>query len=244
MNNWKNLEIIILIATITIGALISILDLIGVFDSIDWIHNKIPNITLLLVALIATTLLINQQSIKNYLASILPVGSIKKLGSTQQTLDYIIKQINIAKSDVRDISLQKRPQDKATFYSDEDYEKYRTAVDQVSKRIPYYDIWMLRSNTNIPDIRNGLATVGKYYHVAAYVTLTEDYPDIRNFIIIDDEVIFLEGMSITVPEIVKYYRSYYSHLWQNAKNIKVGSKMNEEFLEELKNLIKNKQLNS
>ena len=72
MVSWKNSEVIILITTISLGALVSIFDFVGIFENIKWIQDKIPNITLFIVALIATSLIVKYHHLRWWLDMLSP----------------------------------------------------------------------------------------------------------------------------------------------------------------------------
>jgi len=68
MNNdspkWLNsFEIILLSITVILSGLVSILDFLGVLDSVSWLAGRIPTLTLLVIGLMAGYLIIERKVI-------------------------------------------------------------------------------------------------------------------------------------------------------------------------------------
>lgn len=127
MDNWEKTEFYILLPTIIVGAVISILDFAGILDTTP-LKDRIPAITLLLVALIAGSLLFNIQNNRQFLKSVLQTGTIKKFESIEDTINYMYKKMKKANKRIYDLTLQHRA--KSTFfYGKDEYEEYLQITD-------------------------------------------------------------------------------------------------------------------
>jgi len=230
MDNWEKTEFYILLPTIIIGAVVSILDFIGVLDTTP-LNDRIPAITLLLVALIACSLLFNLQNNRQFLKSVLPTGTIKKFESIEETKYYIYKKMNKANKRIYDTTLH---QNKTTiFYGKDEYEHYLQIIEEVSKRILYRELVFFTNNSNTWKARRLVEKAGKFYQLSCYINQPEDEPIRWCFIIVDDEIIFIEGIAIKQPEVVEYFKTYYDTLWQSAIPIKSGGRVNTEVLDQI-----------
>ncbi len=75
------------------------------------------------------------------------------------------------------------------------------------------------------------------YNLAYYEELPENSPAKVNFLVIDNQEVFLLSNAISLvvrqPDIVQFFSSYYERLWSKAKVLKVNSDINYDALKEL-----------
>jgi hypothetical protein len=226
MNQWEKSEFYILLVTILIGGLVSILDLIGGLDSIDWLKDRIPTITLLMVALIAGSLLVSMHNYRRFMESVLPFGTVRRLDGYEEQLSYIVKRIKQARKCVYDITWA-QPFRSLVIASDRDRDRYIKAIESASDRILYHEITMFCGSQRRADkVRRLLhgKNAGKYFELAVYSDLPEDAPPRWQFLIIDKEEVILPDLRLSVkqPEVVDYFCRFYEALWDQAEIIGSG----------------------
>ncbi len=93
MEKLEKAEKYILVVTVLIGGIVALLDFLGVLDNIDWLSERIPALTLLLVSLIATSLLVSTSSLRLYFDKLLPNGSIRHFENDRESFEYILRLI-------------------------------------------------------------------------------------------------------------------------------------------------------
>jgi hypothetical protein len=198
-----------LLATIIFSAIITILDFTDSLDNIVWLKDRISTITLLLLTLITASFLFSTQNTRKFLRSVLPWGTIKKFESSNDTFNYIVERIKKANKAVCDLTFPYNTASPMT-YSEDEYEEYLSTIEEVSKRIPYRELVFYYANSNTKKARRLISKAGKYYQLSGYIDQPPDSPLIPVFVIVDDEVIFIDGLAIKQPDIVKYFQNYYN----------------------------------
>ncbi|MBK8932238.1 MAG: hypothetical protein IPM76_07960 [Chloroflexi bacterium] len=98
MEKLEKAEKYILVVTVLIGGIVALLDFLGVLDNIDWLSERIPALTLLLVSLIATSLLVSTSSLRLYFDKLLPNGSIRHFEKIENPLNIFWRLIQGQKS--------------------------------------------------------------------------------------------------------------------------------------------------
>jgi hypothetical protein len=233
MERWEKIEFYVLLLTIAIGGIVSILDLADMLENIAWLKDRIPTITLLLATLIAGSLLIGTQNTRQFLKSVLPIGTIERFDSAEEALRYTLKRMREAKKGVRDLTWEK-PFKTTLIFDDDDVAEYLGIIEEMSRRVRYREIIMLHgSEGRIKKVKRLIRTAGKYYQLAGYADLPEGSPPLWQFVIVDDEEVIFKDLAVRQPEIVDYFRRYYDSQWAAAIPIKIGNaEPNLELLEE------------
>ncbi|RMG29322.1 MAG: hypothetical protein D6732_17735 [Methanobacteriota archaeon] len=233
MERWEKIEIYILSITVILGGMISILDLAGLLET-TVLKERIPTITLLLVALTASSLLVGTHNTRKFLKSFLPSVTVQQFDKPDDTLRYVLKQIRSATKSICDLTVEYESIRLTLFLSRNDYDEYRRTIKDVSERIPYREIMALRSQSRISKIRKLLPLTGKHYQLAILLdALGKVPPTALNFIIIDDEIIFANGLAVRHPSIVSYFQKYFDALWNSATLIKIGRIVYAELLDDI-----------
>lgn len=222
MTRWEKGEIYILLATVIVGGVISILDLVGALDSVIWLKDRVPAITLLIATLIASSLYIGSYNTREFLKSVLPTGAVTKFGTVEEAQFYILKRIKQASSSVYDITWLPHLKPGVmigVMASTEDREKYLQAIERVSSRIPYREIMMFcGSASRVDKARRLIEQAGEYYQLAVYPDLPSHAPPRWQFLVIDEEEVILPEwmLAIRQPEIVAAFCQYYQRIWEAA----------------------------
>lgn len=108
----------------------------------------------------------------------------------------------------------------------------------MSKRIPYRELVFYTKSSNTLKARRLVEKAGKYYQLSGYINQPLEEPIRWYFVIVDDEVICIDGIAIKQPEIVEYFKTYYETLWDSATPIKLGSRVYTNVLDEIDDLNK------
>ena len=140
MTHWEKSEFYILLVTVITGGIVSILDMVGALDSVIWLKDRVPAVTLLLVTLIAGSLFIGTYNTREFLKSVLPMGTVTRFDSYEENLRYILRRIRQAKRSVYDVTWLPHLKPGVVigvFASTEDRESYLRTVEHISKRVPY-----------------------------------------------------------------------------------------------------------
>ncbi|MCI5121154.1 MAG: hypothetical protein D3908_08200 [Candidatus Electrothrix sp. AUS4] len=235
MDNWDKIEFGVLVLTISIGAIISISDLLGIFDNIIWLKQRIPSLTLFLVTLISLSLLIGLYSTKYFLKTAIPRETTRQFDDTYKLINYVIYRMKSSKKCFYRVNLMRHKG--RSILNETEYDEYINAIIDISKRSKYKygEIVSLYNQFHVDRAKKLLNKTGENYELAIYRISDDPCPPIWSFLIIDDEELILlkERISTKNPKIVKYYTSYYNELWKNATTIKSGSRKNFSILDEI-----------
>lgn len=234
----EKVERITLITTVAVSLLISILDLLGVLDTIHWLSGRTSAITLLVVALIA-----------GYIAS----ERFGRLERIERSITDNTERILTSLSGVEANLLPTA--DEAFKYMAESIVKAEHRIDHaalappIQRREPYSKIWeqaitkVLKANkvmyryitASFADaarwerVKRRLTdpNIQKYY-VGYYHVSASTIPLLSFFLIDEREVIMrypyepgqLEMfLSIKHPDVVRLFAEYYRNLWRQAKHL-------------------------
>lgn len=237
---WVNqAELLLLLATAVISFLIALLDFIGALDSIPWLSDRIPTLTLLAVGLIASYIALERrngfEAIFDALRGLfdgqkdstrLIIDSLKGLEirsfDTQlEFLDYFNQRLSQAMQQIDDISLfQDNRINRET--SVEHFDTYlRVKTDKV-KRIQYKELLKLNSSYTPEILKLHVAEAGYW---CAYFEHKSDIAPQR-FMIIDDEEVIIFGnlptsnLAIRHPRIVRLFKEHFEEIWQGSWKLK------------------------
>ena len=234
MEKLEKAEKYILVVTVLIGGIVALLDFLGVLDNIDWLSERIPALTLLLVSLIATSLLVSTSSLRLYFDKLLPNGSIRHFENDRESFEYILRLIQGAKKSVSDVTWES-PYRTTVVFDDQDKERYLRVIEDVSQRAKYREIIMFcGSQSRFEKATRLLQKAGKYYELAIYNDLPDHAPPRKGVIIVDDEEVYLGKVSIRHPQLVDYFCKQFDDYWAHASLVKVGDKLDVNLFEKIK----------
>lgn len=223
MERWEKIEFYLLLLILAAGGIISILDMTGMLANIVWLKTNVQSITLLLVALIASSLLLGNHNTRQFLRSVLPTGTIKRFDRAEENLSYTLRRMREAKNGVYDLTWE-IPFKTTVVFDDRDREEYMRVIKEVSKRIRYREIIMFcGSEGRIEKTEKLIHTAGKYYELAGYADLPDGSPQLRQFVIIDDEEVIFRDLAVKQKDVVNYFRDYYDQQWAAATPIRIGA---------------------
>jgi len=241
MKLYERISATILVA---ISLLIAVLDISGSLESIPWLSERIPSLTLIVLASIVTYLAfasdnrerefvelkdISIENTQKLLFSLKGV-SITVFDDTEAGFNYLCQKYESAEQSVDHSSLAPPLLADAKIFR-----KYEQAVERLIKnpRVTYRYLAVLHSR-RWKLIRNGLMLPQQTKYFVRYYDEGKHLIAGLSFSIIDDKEVILrhpydlsergKWLSIQHPEVVKLFRAYYSELWMNATVIEKDDK--------------------
>jgi len=257
---WLNkFEVILLIATAIVSGFVSILDFLGLLDGIEWLADRIPTLTLLVSASIAIYLIIER---RNHLettqketlerfeklehtvisSTAIVVDSLqglelKKFENSDELMTYVNKRLAQAQRQIDDLTWSPTISYASDLPSARGLNvQYTDRVNRISQKLPYREVFMFNRPSRLEKLKKLLEHNSPGYSCAYYPAVPVS---LLQFMIIDqEEVIFLSDqiesrIAIRHPHIVKLFCQYYEDIWRNAIPIKLGTKVQQNVIDEL-----------
>lgn len=266
MNNdspkWLNsFEIILLSITVILSGLVSILDFLGVLDSVSWLAGRIPTLTLLVIGLMAGYLIIERKShlekmnrdlgnsIENLshelrkstestIASLNGV-EIKLFDSGTELLQYVNQRLKQAQNQIDDLSWSPIIGLKSDLNtSRKAYQEYEEHITKASSKIAYREVMVFNHPARIENLQRRIAENAPGYSCSYYET---PIVPLLQFMIIDrQEVIILSDQfqtkfALRHPHIVKLFQEYYEEIWRNSTPIKIKTEIKSDVVSKILN---------
>ncbi|MFZ5903103.1 MAG: hypothetical protein ACOYZ8_06105 [Chloroflexota bacterium] len=266
MNNdspkWLNsFEIILLSITVILSGLVSILDFLGVLDSVSWLAGRIPTLTLLVIGLMAGYLIIERKShlekmnrdlgnsIENLshelrkstestIASLNGV-EIKLFDSGTELLQYVNQRLKQAQNQIDDLSWSPIIGLKSDLNtSRKAYQEYEEHITKASSKIAYREVMVFNHPARIENLQRRIAENAPGYSCSYYET---PIVPLLQFMIIDrQEVIVLSDQfqtkfALRHPHIVKLFQEYYEEIWRNSIPIKIKTEIKSDVVSKILN---------
>ena len=241
MNTYDKIEFYVLLATISVAALVSVLDFVGALGSLAWMTNRIPTLTLSLVALIATSLLLMSRRTHerfHELGSLLleRTPTIRYFSNDTELMEYVVKRITEADC-VYDLTwLPPFVGRDVTRVKQDDYLK---AIEERSRRITYREIMIFYTEGRLKKAKRLLERAGSGYELGYYEAMPEHAPTPLQFMIIDEEEVIFSKLAIRGKDYAAPLVGYYGDLWRNAKKIRVGESLDLDVLTRIERNLKN-----
>jgi len=88
-----NPEYYVLIAATVISALVSVLDFLGLLDSIPWLSNRIPTLILLLVSVVLGYLVVERRNKLDVIEKLIQSGNLATVSTVTTGVDHIINAL-------------------------------------------------------------------------------------------------------------------------------------------------------
>jgi len=233
----------------------TILHLIGIFEKIEWIKDKLIDVIVMLLAfgfMVLSNMITNSR--KKIVDDLMELN-FQTLGvhvnifqDVGDAYIYIIEKLRNAKSTIEDVTwgsyegYRNKKEQKS-------YDTYIKTMEEVIKKghITYKEISSLSTKHYFDRADNLISNYG--YHLG-YIDISLIKIPLMSFIIIDSKDVIIgfkkvEGViqpsniyiSITDPNIVGFYKSYYNDLWNSATKIKESSSVNTKLLNEIRTQI-------
>ena len=266
MNNdspkWLNsFEIILLSITVILSGLVSILDFLGVLDSVSWLAGRIPTLTLLVIGLMAGYLIIERKShlekmnrdlgnsieslshelrksTESTIASLNGV-EIKLFDSGTELLQYVNQRLKQAQNQIDDLSWSPIIGLKSDLNtSRKAYQEYEEHITKASSKIAYREVMVFNHPARIENLQRRIAENAPGYSCSYYET---PIVPLLQFMIIDrQEVIVLSDQfqtkfALRHPHIVKLFQEYYEEIWRNSTPIKIKTEIKSDVVSKILN---------
>jgi hypothetical protein len=173
---------------------------------------------------------------------------VQQFAGSEELLRYVIKRMREARKTIDDLTMgmAKPP---ITETAQKAYERYLDTIAYVcSKRsIAYRDVTTFPPRSHLERAEFILSKNLYGYRLRYYEYTQEDLPPRLQFMVIDsEEVIFayyrapylpIDGeirLAVRHPRIVALFKDYYEAIWQGAKVLKEGDRVEVDVLQELK----------
>jgi len=253
----NNFEIILLSATVILSGLISLLDFLGVLDTITWLAGRVPALTLLVIGLMAGYLILERKSqlekmnsdLNNRLANLeqslqnaitttitsLDGVEFRPFESGTELLRYVIQRLKQAQSQVDDLSWSPVISLKSALSSTQQvYQEYEEQISKISNRVAYREVIVFNEPARIENLKRRIAENSPGYSCAYYEA--PNVPVLQFMIIDRTEVIVLSDQfetkfALKHPHIVKLFVEYYEEIWRNAVPIKIKAETRKDVVD-------------
>lgn len=239
-------ESIALGATILAAMVVSLLDFLGFLENLPWLAQRLPTLTLLIVALIGTYLVIERRThierwqaqsqkgfvdlenaIANSTTTIVKSLSgveLRVFANGNEMMRYINKRLPQAKRQVLDLSWSPATSvDSGLRVAQDLNAQYDRLVDRVAQQIPFREVFMFNRFGREEKLRRRLAQSSAGYTCGFYEPV--NVPLLQFMIIDNEEVILLSDqlesrVAIKSPPVVGLFKEYYNDIWAAATKIK------------------------
>jgi len=261
-SKWlSNFDIILLSATVILSGIVSLLDFLGVLDSIPWLAERVPTLTLLVIGLMAGYLILErknqlekmdsnlsnrindlEQSVQN--ATTTAIASLKGVELTPfesgiDLLNYVTRRLRQAQSQVDDLSwspIVGLGSDLSN--AQKAYREYEEHITKISDKVAYREVIVFNHPARIENLKRRITENSPGYSCSYYET--PDVPLLQFMIIDRCEVIVLSDQfqtkfALRHPYIVKLFEEYYEEIWKNAIPIKIKTEIRTDVVDAILN---------
>ena len=216
------------------GLTISILDLSGLLAEVPWLVQRIPTITLLILAMIASYLGLerrkrldelqeNNQEILRLLSH-LPENTVMKFRNSHEAINHLCQKAKEARESIEQASIDKR---RGTFQpAHAQFHEIKSSIIEASE-IDYRYLFGVNER-RIHNVSAWLdSSQGKF--VAAGIAIPKESLGLLSFTIFDRQEVYVrspyplgqtaEYLSIRQPDIVNLFLEWFNFLWGVAKQL-------------------------
>ena len=264
MERTRNaIEYILIFITAGVSIVIAVLDLAGLLDTIPWITQRIPTITLLGIGFVASYLILERRGKIDEIANSLKQqeANISNLVSTSfsdtiRALDGVeVKVYHEGYKFITDFQKRARTAkriDDVTWGEDvpptsgQELKVYKSYYDTMSKiaskpNVVWREIIMFVQRSRFERVKPFLQADLLGYSVKFYDAISTEMPPRMTFTIVDGEEVFLSSQNLRLTirhlNIVDYFAQHYENLWQKSKSLKIGNKVNQGEINRLDSLL-------
>jgi len=256
---FNNFETLLLSATVILSGLVSLLDFLGVLDSIPWLAKRIPVLTLLVIGLVAGYLILErkgqlekmhnnlnsrmnvlEQSVHHSATTI--IASLKGVELTPfesgiDLLRYVNRRLQSVQSQVDDLSWSPIVGlGRELSSTRKANQEYADRIAKISNKISYREVMIFNRPDRIEKLKQRIAKNSPGYSCSYYET--SNVPLLQFMIIDRTEVIVLSDQfqtqfALKHPHIVKLFIEYYEEVWKHAIPIKIGKEIKSEIVDNI-----------
>jgi hypothetical protein len=259
-----NSEYYVLIGAASLSALVSILDFLGLFQSLPWLAVRIPTLTLLLMSMLLGYSVVERKSKLEAIESLIQAGHQETLSAVEEGVDHIITSL-------RGIDIRLYEDRDEMFASlEHEIKRAKRSIDTThlmlsapSGEIPaaqhYYDTFskvikggkikvrrvvLMQELAHLEWVREMLAEFSGYpFFLGCYLHPFYPVPMI-NLIIIDGEKVWLGGgdtyevrtLSSNHLLFAKLFQEYFDKLWRDSMRLNEKGVRND-FLTQISNIL-------
>lgn len=237
----------VFIAVAILSILIAVLHWLGALKSDSQIGEEIPAITLLTVGLIAAYLINERRNKLDRIEHLLITGakdlvrslngvSVKRLGSSKDVYEYVIKRMSTAKHSIDDLTWGSAEEER-TPASQAALDRYLASIGEVclkNQDLAYREVMSFPPAAHLARAKAMLdRKIGNYS--LRYYRLAQQMPMVAFMLIDGSEVIvsFYRAPALpsageirfatTHPDIVAFFQDYYETIWKTAEVLQEGS---------------------
>lgn len=245
----ERVESIALLATVVASVLVALLDLFGLVESIPWLTNRIPTMTLLILAILAGYLISERsgereelrglktlisENTKVTIASLSGVEASTKL-SAEEAYEYIVKTYETAQRSI----------DAGILAPSLSRGLPRQAIEEARAKILKSNKVNFRYITFLDKAQ--WARMKPYITDSAIQKLYFRYfepirqPPLMSFLIIDNQEVYMRYphepgepeiyLSVKHPEVVQLFAAYFRSMWREATFVSGDDKRKLEEIE-------------
>src|SRR5271165_221939 len=241
---------------------VSIADLFNLLTTFTWLNDRIPILTLLLVALVLSVTASENRDYSSKVndklerSTALIIETLNRshgvepvqFEGVRELYDYVAGKLNTATTSVDDITWGSRIGYR-TQLEEQSYRNYLNAIDGACKRgnVIYREVSSFSSEHYLHRSEY-LIKKGYYSYHLGYYDISAVKVPLMSYIIIDSSDVILgfyrvpllpsEGeiyISVTQPFIVKFFKDYFETLWAGSTKIKEANIINSSVLNNVKN---------
>lgn len=238
--------------------MITLLDFLGALESISWLDERIPTLTLLAVGLIASYIILERRSklesihddllrgVENlsktqsdtarFVIDSLQGTEVRSFDSLADCLEYQNERVAAARVQIDDISWSPEWGMGHGLDTQEELDaEYREIITRIAQKIPFREVLIFNRPGRLEKLHKRIRDNWPGYSCAYYPEDTR-IPLLQFMIVDNEEVIILSdaypsNLAIRHPHIVKLFIDYFEDTWQRAQKLKYGKNIYWEEVE-------------
>lgn len=229
----KNFERITLTAVIIILILVSVADLLGLTDHFNWLSDRIPAMTLLLITLVAGFWISEQRNERDQLNRIEKLASLSGVGirtfeSTKEAMGYLARRFTETQNSIDQVATAPSL---APSYAYSEYDQVLKKV--LNKNVVKYRHIVVIDATRWNRVKAFLLDPNiQRYYVSYYERQQGGVPGFSYAIIDESEIVMRYPyspdqpelwLSTRHPEIVRLFVAYSRSLWSQGTRLEAAN---------------------
>ena len=184
--------------------------------------------------------------------------NIRRLNNAPELYGYVVKRMREAKRTIDDLTWGTAERE-ITPAGDAAFKKYVETIPVVcsKKSIAYREVMSFSPYDRLKHLDRAEAMLNKDifgYRLRYYELSTEGLPPLLLFMVIDSEEVIIASwgspffhleqevqLAIRQPDIVKIFQDYYNVIWQGAKILKDGDRVERDAIREIRKRLDSKE---